>query len=217
VTYPPPLRNPHPPADDGYPQDGYAVPAGGGFQPPPGGFQPPPGGGYQVPPGHQAFPPPPKPTTPDGRPLAEFSDRLLAKLIDVGIMTAVNLVGAIPAVIGLVLVIQSYVDDVTYDADGYVTDSPSLATIILPIVGIYAGLLLLGVLANYLYQVEFALRRNGLTVGKRVMKIKAVPLEDSAAPVTARPVLQLDRRAVAALGPAIQAVPARQVGRHGGH
>jgi uncharacterized RDD family membrane protein YckC len=127
---------------------------------------------------------PPKPTSPDGRPLAEFSDRLLAFLVDAAVFFVFSLIIIVPAFIGMYLVISDAARQVQHDANGYVTNEPSLAAILLPLLAIYGGVLILAVLFSYLYEVEHALRRQGTTWGKRVMKIKIVPLADSTAPVT---------------------------------
>jgi uncharacterized RDD family membrane protein YckC len=127
---------------------------------------------------------PPKPTTPDGRPLAEFSDRLLAVLVDAAVFFVFSLIIIVPAFIGMFLVISRAARRVQYDADGNLTGEPSLAAVILPVLAIYGGVLILAILFSYLYEVEHALRRQGTTWGKRVMKIKIVPLADSTAPLT---------------------------------
>src|SRR5690349_210881 len=132
--------------------------------------------GYAVPPGLR--PQPPKPTTPDGRPLAEFSDRLLAFLVDAAVLFVVSLILIVPAIIGMFFVISDTVGKIRYDAEGNPINEPSLAAVILPMLAIYGGVLILAVLFSYLYEVEHALRKDGTTWGKRVMKIKIVPLAD---------------------------------------
>jgi uncharacterized RDD family membrane protein YckC len=109
---------------------------------------------------------------PDGRPLADFSDRLLARLIDWAVMFAVRTLIGIPAMIAIV-VINTNADQVR--PDGTLTE-PGLGSAYGPVISIYCGFLLLAVLASYLYEVEWVLRHNGQTVGKRVMKIGVVPL-----------------------------------------
>ena len=138
-------------------------------------------GGYAVPPAVRPLPP--KPTTPDGRPLAEFSDRLLAFLIDAAVLFVVSLILVVPAFIGMFLVLSDTVGKIDYDAEGNAINEPSLAAVIVPLLAIYGGVLILAVLFSYLYEVEHALRKQGTTWGKRVMKIKIVPLSDSTAPL----------------------------------
>jgi uncharacterized RDD family membrane protein YckC len=142
----------------------------------------PPAAGYAVPPGFRPLPP--KPTTPDGRPLAEFSDRLLAFLVDAAVFFVVSLILVVPAVIGMFFVISDTIGKIRYDAEGHPINEPSLAAVVLPLLAIYGGVLILAVLFSYLYEVEHALRKDGTTWGKRVMKIKIVPLADSTAPLT---------------------------------
>jgi uncharacterized RDD family membrane protein YckC len=142
-----------------YPQAGFAVPSG-------------------------LRPPAPKPTTPDGRPLAEFTDRLIAFLVDVAVFFVVSLILVVPAIIGTFVVLSDTVGNIEYDADGNAINEPSLGAVLLPLLAIYGGVLILSVLFSYLYEVEHALRRQGTTWGKRVMKIRIVPLDDSTVPVT---------------------------------
>jgi uncharacterized RDD family membrane protein YckC len=117
----------------------------------------------------------PKPTAPDGRPLAEFSDRLLAYLIDTAIFVGVGLVLAIPAFIAIFAILGSAFSDVQYDADGNVINEPSPGAVFLPILAIYGAFFLIAILIQYLYAVELVLRKNGQTYGKRAMKIQVVP------------------------------------------
>ena len=44
----------------------------------------------------------------------------------------------------------------------------------------YAGIVLLGLVASFLYEAEFCYRRGGQTVGKQVMRIRIVPLDPAA-------------------------------------
>ena len=147
------------PGQDGYPAAGYAVPP-------------------------VMRPLPPKPTAPDGQPLAEFSDRLLAYLVDVAVLFVASLILMVPAFVGAFFVISNAFSKIQYDADGNAINEPSLAAVALPLFAIYGGVLILATLFNYLYEVEHALRRQGTTWGKRVMKIKIVPLAGSTAPLT---------------------------------
>jgi uncharacterized RDD family membrane protein YckC len=125
-----------------------------------------------------------KPTTPDGRPLAEFTDRLLAFLVDAAVLFVVSLILIVPAIIGMIFVWSDTIGKIDHDANGNPINEPSPAAVILPLLAIYGGVLILTILFSYLYEVEHALRRQGTTWGKRVMKIRIVPLDDSTAPVT---------------------------------
>jgi uncharacterized RDD family membrane protein YckC len=140
-----------------------------------------PQGGYVVPPAQYGppgyRPPAPKPTAPDGRPLAEFSDRLLAFLIDMAVFLVVGLILAVPAIIAMFAIFGSAFE---FDAAGNVTNDPSPASIFLPILAIYATIFLIAVVFSYVYEVELVLRRNGQTWGKKAMKIQMVALEPGA-------------------------------------
>jgi uncharacterized RDD family membrane protein YckC len=166
VTYPP-----SPPPS--FPLGGYAVPTGQGHP------------GYSGPPGHPGYPPlgPPLPTTPDGRALADFSQRLLARLVDMAVFFVIGLLLSVPAIGATFWIIGRAIDRSSYDSYGNVTSSPSPASIIGPIVAIYAGILVIALVAGYVYEVELTLRRNGTTWGKRVMKLQIVPLADDGFPV----------------------------------
>jgi uncharacterized RDD family membrane protein YckC len=196
----PPAPAPGAPASGApaYGAPGYGAPAyGAPYQPHPAyppagapGYGPPPQyptGGYQVvgapppgavppgvlPPGHLAARP--VPTSPGGQPLAEFSDRLVATIIDALIIGAIYAVVAIPAYIFLVFAILPS----TTVVNG-VNTGPSegeVAGILAAFFGIFALVFLFMLLLSYLYEVEFMLRGNGQTVGKRVMKIRVVPID----------------------------------------
>ncbi len=101
-------------------------------------------------------------------------------------------------------------------------------SVIGPLLGLYAAMILLTLLIQYVYHVELMFR-SGQTVGKRVMKLQVVTL-DPAGSVTRTvatkrwlvesvaatfiPGFDLSGRAVATVGQAVPAVPARQVRRH---
>ncbi|MEO3742433.1 RDD family protein [Plantactinospora sp. B5E13] len=173
--YPPPGQ-PGPPHQPGYAAlPGYPVPPG---QPAYPGGQP----GYPVPPGQYAAPPgypvPPAaqlPTSPGGQPLASFTDRLLAVLIDGAILAGVGMVLAIPAVIIFFVVTGPDLFAVEYNPDGTIADPDPLAFLV-PLLIMEGILILVVYVAQYVYQVEMA-RRTGQTVGKRIMKIRITPLD----------------------------------------
>jgi len=101
----------------------------------------------------------PPPIAPDGRPLAGFGGRFVAKLIDNVVVIVGIVVGFLPF-LGL---------------GSLVSDNDSLLPVIM-IVGIV--IVALGV--PYLYDVEYAWRRGGQTLGKRAMKMAIVPLQPGA-------------------------------------
>ena len=139
-----------------------------------------PQGGYAVPPGQYGppyRPAAPKPTAPDGRPLAEFGDRLLAYLIDMAIFVGVGLVLMVPGFIAIFAIMGSAF---TTDAQGNLVDEPTFASVFVPIIAIYGAIFLVAIVVQYLYAVELTLRKNGQTYGKRAMKIQVVPLEPGA-------------------------------------
>src|SRR5204863_8048 len=140
-----------------------------------------PTGGYQVV-GAPAGAPPagylaarPVPTSPGGQPLAEFTDRLVATIIDGLIMGAIYAVVAIPAYIALVFSVlpsTTVVNGVNTGPSG-----AEVAGIFATFFGIFALIFLFALVVGYLYEVELMLRSNGQTVGKRVMKIRVVPID----------------------------------------
>ena len=142
--------------------------AGGG--PPPGG----PPGPYG-PPGplpQYGWRPPPMPLAPDGRPLADFGTRLLAHMIDGAILSGIALIVFIP--VSIVAFWQLLPDFA--DSSGSYDPGPSL---LVPLVLIELGLLLLLMAGYYIYFVEM-MYRSGQTTGKKLMKVRVVPLEPGA-------------------------------------
>ncbi|HEY2673769.1 MAG TPA: RDD family protein [Rugosimonospora sp.] len=114
---------------------------------------------------------------PNGQPLANFVDRLLAYLIDSAILFGVALVVEIPVIIIAVL---SLVHSQAVDADGTVNDaSPAFFLAVLAVAG---GLMIVNIAVTYVYHVEM-MYRSGQTVGKRAMKLRIVCL-DPGTPMT---------------------------------
>jgi uncharacterized RDD family membrane protein YckC len=129
-----------------------------------------------------AYQPPvvPVPTSPGGYPLAEFTDRLLARLIDGAILGVVGavIIGPIYLIAFLsVMPTSTVVNGQTYEPSGQEVTS-FLATVF----GVFLLVLVLALLITYIYEVEMMFR-SGQTVGKRVMKIRVIPL-DPALPLT---------------------------------
>jgi uncharacterized RDD family membrane protein YckC len=150
-------------APPSYGTPGYGAPSG--YAPPTAYGAPP---GYGQPPGY-----PPPATSPSGYPLADFGERLGAYLIDAFILGAVALVFYIPAfcILGAVLPNTAATNQV--DPDGEVTPDPG--AVLGLFFGLFAIILLVTLVARYVYQVEMMFR-SGQTVGKRIMKIMVVPL-----------------------------------------
>jgi uncharacterized RDD family membrane protein YckC len=127
---------------------------------------------YQAYPPYQGPPPygyggPPQPMSPGGQPLADFGNRLLAKIIDSAILGAAIMLIFLP-VYGIYLYgVMNSIDE---------TDPNPFADVIGPFLIIYAGILLVDLLILYLYHVEY-MHRGGQTLGKRIMKLKVVPID----------------------------------------
>ncbi|GAA1797268.1 hypothetical protein GCM10009682_18660 [Luedemannella flava] len=137
--------------------------------PAPGPVPPPPGAGYAVP--YSAYPPghPLAPAVaPNGMRLAEFGDRLVAYLIDSLILGAISMAVFIPVLVAFVAA--------TFDSTGSAEEA---GTFLLGMLCLEAVLLLFQLALMYGYFVTYQVRK-GQTVGKRVMKIKIVPLDPAA-------------------------------------
>ncbi|MGN9775948.1 RDD family protein [Micromonospora sp. H33] len=169
MSQPPPYVTPpaggHPPAGGVPPHPhGYAIPPQ--YAPPPGWAGPP-----------RPVPPPPA-LAPNGQPLASFPDRLLAWLIDTALATAVALVVFLP--VYLVLWFRMFVAVTRINPDGTPVE-PDPRTLfldyLLPLLLAQLGLFVLMIGLYWLYHVEYLLRRDGQTFGKKVMKLRVVPLD----------------------------------------
>jgi uncharacterized RDD family membrane protein YckC len=116
----------------------------------------------------------PPPLSPGGAPLADFGNRLLAHLIDVAIITGVALVVSIPAFLVFFFVFApTAVGDVNPDG----TLPPDFfGRFIAGALLLELGVLLFILAAYYVYSVEM-MWRTGQTVGKRVMKLRVVPID----------------------------------------
>ena len=158
--------------------------------PPPPGWAPPPG--QQLPPGWVpppgAYLPAPPPVAPNGQPLANFGDRFLAFLLDYVIYYAVVMLLSLPLYFwwffSFLGTVQEAADQ-PYDPYGGSALEPGefFGDFFLPMIGMMAGLMLLSFLFSYLYFVEFQLR-SGQTIGKKTMKLKIIPIDQAAGPVT---------------------------------
>ncbi|SIN24603.1 Uncharacterized membrane protein YckC, RDD family [Micromonospora cremea] len=138
------------------------------------------------PPGY-AGPPRPLPPTlsPGGQPLASFSDRLLAWLIDMVLASAVSLVLFMPVFFILCWRMITEMNRTNPDGTLVEPDPGTLfVTFFIPILLLELGLLVLMLGLYWLYHVEY-LKRGGQTIGKKVMKLRVVPLD---------PTRALDRR-----------------------
>ncbi|WP_233196551.1 RDD family protein [Verrucosispora sp. ts21] len=194
-----PIGGPPPVAGDALPPTGpppqYAPPPAGwaGSPPPPGvpggpppGWhpgQPPPGWPPGQPPPKWAGGPPPPVLGPGGQPLASFGDRLLAYLIDVAMSSAALLLLFMPFFLTFAFRILSVTPET--NPDGSLADPSDLITeIMLPMLLLQGALFVVMFGFYWLYHVEY-MKRTGQTFGKRVMKLRVVPLD---------PTQTLDRR-----------------------
>jgi uncharacterized RDD family membrane protein YckC len=116
----------------------------------------------------------PVPTSPGGQPLAEFTDRLLARLIDGAILGAVG--GVIVGPIYLVAFLSFIPTSTVVNGQPYEPTGADVAAFLLPLLGIILLVLVLALVIAYIYEVEMMFR-SGQTVGKRVMKIRIIPLD----------------------------------------
>lgn len=159
---------------------GYAVPRQWAPVAPPG-WTPPPG--YAGP--FRPVPPPPA-LTPGGQPLASFPDRLVAWLVDTALATVVALAFFLP--VYLVHWLRMFREMTRTSPDGTpVEPDPRVLFLdyLLPLLLAYVGVFVLVIVLYWLYHVEYLLRRNGQTLGKKIMKLRVVPLD---------PARTLDRR-----------------------
>jgi uncharacterized RDD family membrane protein YckC len=109
---------------------------------------------------------------PNGQPLAGFGDRLAARLLDGLILGAFAIVLFIP----LFVIVNAVIGTIQVDDRGQITNAgPVIVTFLL----LYGGWLLLILAGTYIYEVEM-MWRTGQTVGKRVMKIRVIPLQPGA-------------------------------------
>jgi uncharacterized RDD family membrane protein YckC len=145
-----------------------------GLQVPPGGYVPPaPFGVYPYPP--PGYRPPPA-VSPGGQPLAEFGERLGAYLIDMLVFVVAAMAVILPAVLIFVLAwlpsIEARAADTTVEEF-----EPLEALVPLLLLEVGVGVVLLSM--AYVYYVELMFR-TGQTLGKRVMKLRVVPMDPAA-------------------------------------
>ncbi|AGZ46485.1 RDD domain-containing protein [Actinoplanes friuliensis DSM 7358] len=155
----------------GGPVPGGPAPAFGG--PMPGGPAP---AYYGPPPPGYGWRPPPVPVAPDGRPLADFGIRLLSHLIDGAIVGGIATVVFLPV---MFIFVFNVMPDFPSAADPSYTPTFDPAEFFIPFLLLELGFFVLLFVAYYVYYVEM-MYRSGQTVGKKLMKIKVVPLEPGA-------------------------------------
>ncbi|MCL6640952.1 MAG: RDD family protein [Candidatus Rokubacteria bacterium] len=119
--------------------------------------------------------------SPGGQPLAGFDKRLVAYVLDSLILGAISLVVLLPAYICAFFVIMQPLTTV----NGEVIDGETGVRAFLSLMVVILVLIALGLGLSYVYHVELALRAGGQTHGKRIAKIRIVPLNPTE-PLTRR-------------------------------
>jgi uncharacterized RDD family membrane protein YckC len=112
--------------------------------------------------------------SPGGVPLADFGTRLLAYLIDTTIIVVATMVVTIPAFVVFFFTVMRPAIDTT-DANGDIP-ADTFGGFFAAAVALELGVVLFALAAYYVYDVEM-MWRSGQTVGKRVMKLRVVPLD----------------------------------------
>jgi uncharacterized RDD family membrane protein YckC len=117
---------------------------------------------------------PPPPVSPGGQPLADFGNRLLAYLIDAAVLVGVTMIVALPAfLIFFFTIVRRTIEETA--PDGTVPDA-DVGQILLAGLALEVGLFIFILAATYVYAVEL-MYKSGQTVGKRVMKLRVIPLD----------------------------------------
>jgi uncharacterized RDD family membrane protein YckC len=111
--------------------------------------------------------------SPGGHPLADFGSRLLAWLIDTAILSGVLLVVTLPAFVALFLTVLR--PDIESSSAG---NSALPGRFVVAVLLFEAGFFVFALLLQYVYEVEM-MYRSGQTVGKRVMKLRVIPIDPS--------------------------------------
>jgi uncharacterized RDD family membrane protein YckC len=135
--------------------------------------------GYYGPPQQYGWRPPPAPLAPDGRPLADFGTRLLAHLIDGAILSGIAMVVLLPVFVVFMFKVVDFPDPAQTYGPGQPV-FPDFVGFMLPILLLDLGILVLMLAGYYVYYVEMMFR-SGQTVGKKLMKVKVIPIEPGVA------------------------------------
>jgi len=104
-------------------------------------------------------------------PLADFGVRLGAYLIDSLIVGVVTLIVALPVMIFVMIRVTRFAPEPTADDSG-----AAFGSVVVPVLLAEGALLVFMLICYYLYEVEM-MYRSGQTLGKRLMKIRVVPVE----------------------------------------
>ena len=114
---------------------------------------------------------PPQPMSPGGQPLADFGSRLLAYFIDGLIVGAASMVIALPVFFLVFFNMMSDIEATSTDGS-----QPNVGPFFGQLILLEVGLLVVLLAAYYFYYVEM-LYRSGQTVGKKVAKVRVVPID----------------------------------------
>jgi uncharacterized RDD family membrane protein YckC len=118
------------------------------------------------------------PQAPDGRPLADFGTRLLAYLIDTSILSGIGFALFLPVMAWLIFTVMPDFADAANDGTGVATEA-LFEDFFLPFLLLELGFVLFLLVGYYIYYVEM-MYRSGQTLGKRLMKVRVVPIEPGA-------------------------------------
>ena len=108
--------------------------------------------------------------SPGGYPLADFGQRLVARLIDGAILGGVASVILVPLYIYILFIVI----EPSVTVDGEIVDPAT--NVVLPLLGFVAFVLVFTLALAYVYEVEMMFR-SGQTLGKRIMKIRIIPVD----------------------------------------
>jgi uncharacterized RDD family membrane protein YckC len=118
-------------------------------------------------------------------PLAGFGDRLVAYLIDAAVFFGVALVLAVPAMFAIFALLGAQIAGLETDPEtGQLIGEPNVALFLGPVLLVELAVILLTLVASYLYHVELFPSRRAITLGKRAMKLRVIRLDDPSAPIT---------------------------------
>jgi uncharacterized RDD family membrane protein YckC len=114
---------------------------------------------------------------PNGQPLASFTDRLGAYLLDRLLISAVLLLPGL--VLGLILLVPPLLDDVRAREQAFDGPGPSPVHLFARYLLLFVILFLLQCVVTYCYEVLYQ-TRNGQTIGKRALGIRTQALDGAA-------------------------------------